>query len=111
MEFKAPRRTLEQNSLLWARLTDISRQLAWHGDALSPEDWKDVFVWSLRRARLVQGIDGFLVPIGVRTSDMSKQEFSQLLDMIEAFGAQHGVSFGDEKVDIDGKALADMDGG
>lgn len=100
VEFKAPRRSLDQNSLLWARLTDLSRQLMWHGQHLTPEDYKDVLMASLRRARVVPGIDGGFVPIGMRTSELTKAEFAELLDLIDAFGAQHGVVFGDEEARV-----------
>lgn len=33
-------RSLSQNALLWALLTDISDQVNWYGKKLSPEDWK-----------------------------------------------------------------------
>lgn len=92
LEFKAPRRTPDQNALLWARLSDISKQVEWYGQHLSVEDWKDVLSASLRRARVVPGIDpGTFVPLGMRTSDMSKAEFGMLLDLIEAFAAERGV--------------------
>lgn len=92
IEFKAPRRTHDQNALLWARLSDISKQVEWYGQYLSADDWKDVLSASLRRARVVPGIDpGTFVPLGMRTSDMSKAEFGMLLDLIEAFAAERGV--------------------
>ena len=79
VEFKAPRRSLDQNAKLWACLTDVSLQVDWYGQKLSPEDWKDVFTASLRRARVVPGIDpGTFVPLGMRTSDMTKEEMEQL---------------------------------
>ncbi len=94
IEFKAPRRTLDQNSLLWSLLTDVSSQVEWYGQKLTAEDWKDVMTASLRRARVVPGLDaGTFVPLGMRTSDMSKQEFSDLIELIRAFGAERGVSF------------------
>lgn len=97
MELKAPRRSLDQNSKLWAMLTDIAQQVEWYGQKLSSEDWKDVFSASLRRARVVPGLDaGTFVPLGMRTSDMSKQEFSDLLELISAFAAERGVVFSDE---------------
>ena len=44
VEEAKPTRTLEQNSRLWALLTDVSRQVQWPVDGklqrLSPEDWK-----------------------------------------------------------------------
>jgi hypothetical protein len=96
VEFKAPRRSLPQNDRLWAMLTDIARQVDWYGQKLTPEDWKDVFTASLRKARVVPGIDGGFVPLGMRTSDMSKGEMSDLFELISAFGAEHNVRFGDD---------------
>lgn len=93
LEFKAPRRTLAQNDKLWGMLTDISRQIVWHGQKLTPEDWKDVFMAALRKAKMVPGIDGGFVPIGMRTSDLSKEEMSEMFALMEAFAAQHGVEF------------------
>jgi hypothetical protein len=94
LEFKAPRRSLSQSALMWARLSDIASQVDWYGSKLSPEDWKDVFTASLRRARVVPGIDpGTYVPLGMRTSDMSKEEMGLLLDLIGAFAAERGVAF------------------
>lgn len=94
VEFKAPRRSVEQNSLMWARLTQVAQEVEWYGQHLSAEDWKDVFTASLRKARVVPGIDaGSFVPLGMRTSDMSKEEMTALLDLIDAFAAEHGVVF------------------
>lgn len=94
VEFKAPRRSIDQNALLWSLLTDIASQVVWYGQKLSAEDWKDVLTASLRKARVVPGIDpGTFVPLGMRTSDMSKSEFSDLIELIYAFGAQQGVKF------------------
>jgi hypothetical protein len=97
VEFKAPRRSLDQNALLWQRLTEVSEQVEWYGQKLSPEDWKDVFSASLRKARVVPGIDaGSFVPLGMRTSDMTKQEMTDLLELIGAFGAERNVVFRDQ---------------
>ena len=89
-------RSLDQNRLMWQRLTEISKQVIWYGERLSPTDWKDVFTASLRRLRVVPGIDaGTFVPLGMRTSDMTKAEMADLLTLIEAFGAERGVTFRD----------------
>ena len=96
LELKAARRSPDQNSLLWQRLTEVAHQVDWYGQKLSSEDWKDIFTASLRRARVVPGIDGgSFVPLGMRTSDMTKQELSDLLELIGAFGAERGVRFRD----------------
>jgi hypothetical protein len=94
--FQGPRRTLDQNSLMWARLSEVACNVDWYGQKLSAEDWKDVFSASLRKARVVPGLDpGTYVPLGMRTSDMTKEEMGLLLDLIDAFAAEHGVVFHD----------------
>ena len=93
LEIKKETRSLEQNSLMWAALTDISRQVEWYGEKLSPEDWKHVLSSSLRKQRAVPGIDGGFVVLGLSTSKMSKEEMSELLELAMAFGAQKGVVF------------------
>ena len=95
VEFKKPRRTLPQNDRMWAMLTDIAAQVQWHGQHLTPEDWKEVFSASLRRElRWVPNIDNDgMVLLGQRTSDMTTEEMSNLIDLIAAFGAREGVVF------------------
>lgn len=94
VEFRHSKRSLPQNARLWAALSDIAQQVEWYGQKLTPDDWKDVFTASLRRCRVVPGLDaGTFVPLGMRTSDMTKQEFSDLLELINAFAAERGVIF------------------
>lgn len=94
VELKSPRRSLDQNALLWSLLGQIAAQVEWYGVKLSAEDWKDVFSASLRKARVVPGLDaGTFVPLGMRTSDMTKEEMSNLLELAFAFGAERGVEF------------------
>lgn len=93
IEVRAEKRSDAQNRLLWARLGELSRQVNWHGQKLTPEDWKDVLTAALRKQRVVPGVDGGFVVLGQRTSQMSKSEMSELLELIGAFGAQQGVEF------------------
>ena len=99
-----PTRNLEQNARLWASLTEVSRQVDWHGNRLTPEEWKDVFSAALKRQKVVPGIDGGFVVIGARTSKMGKREFGELLELVYAFGAQHGVQFSDPAPEPLGRA-------
>lgn len=91
-----PTRNLDQNALLWSILGEVSRQVDWHGAKLSPDDWKNVFTSSLKKQRVVPGIDGGFVVMGLPTSSMSKGDFSELCELILAFGAQNGVTFDKE---------------
>jgi hypothetical protein len=83
---------------MWCLLGEISLQVVWYGAKLSADDWKDVLTASLRKARVVPGIDaGTYVPLGMRTSDMTKPEMAELIELIMAFGAERGVVFGDQQ--------------
>ena len=90
-----PTRTLDQNALLWPLLQAVSRQVDWYGNKLTPDEWKDVFTAALKRQKVVPGLDGGFVVCGLSTSKMSKSMFSELIELIYAFGAEHGVNFGD----------------
>ena len=94
VQFKEPTRSLESNAAMWAKLSEISEQVVWYGKKLSAEDWKTVLTASLRQTRVVPTIDGDgFVPLGMSTSKMSVKEMSALLDPIDAFAAQQGVVF------------------
>jgi hypothetical protein len=95
VEFRESKRTTEQNAKLWPMLTDVSLQLTWHGQTYPPEDWKDFFMHQLRGGRWMPAEEGGLVPVGFRTSELTKAEFSDLIEVIYAFGARHGVEWTD----------------
>ena len=87
-------RTLDQNAKLWAMLSDISRQVEWYGKRLAQEDWKHVFTASLRRLSVVPNLDGTgFVALGLSTSRMSKRDLADLIELIQAFGAERGVEW------------------
>ena len=92
-------RSIDQNARLWATLKDVSDQVNWYGQMLSPEDWKHVFSAALEKQKLVPGIDGGFVMCGISTSKMSKQKFSDLLEIINAFGAEQGVKWSDPSLE------------
>lgn len=93
IEIREPTRTLDQNALLWPLLTEVSRQVDWYGQKLTEDEWKDVFTAGLRKQKAVPGIDGGFVMVGSKTSRMNKREFSELVELIYAFGAERGVKF------------------
>jgi len=99
IEFKSSRRTTPQNDRMWAMLTDIARQLPWHGVKLRPDDYKLIFLDALKtELRMVPNIDGTgFINLGRSSSDLSKEEMSNLISLIEMFAAQHGVTLHDEE--------------
>lgn len=97
--FKRSKRSIPQNDCMWAMLTDVARQLEWHGQRLTPDDWKLVFLDGLKREkRLVPALEGNgFVDLGRSSSDLSKDEMSDLIELISEFGARHSVEFGDQQ--------------
>lgn len=97
VEFKSAKRTFDQNSRLWAMLTDVATQVTWHGQRLHTGDWKLVFMDALRRElRIVPNLDGNgFVNLGRSSSDLSKSEMSDLIELILKFGAEYNVVFHD----------------
>jgi hypothetical protein len=98
VEFREAKRTTDQNARMWAMLTEVARQVEWHGLKLSADDWKLIFMSGLNQEmRLVPNIEGTgFVNLGRSSSALSKAEMGELMDLIEAFGAQHGVVFQDQ---------------
>jgi hypothetical protein len=76
----------------------VATQLPWHGRKLRPDDWKLIFLDALKlESELVPNLEGTgFVSIGRSSSDLTKAEMADLLTIIEKFGAEHGVVFGDE---------------
>jgi hypothetical protein len=98
IEFKATKRTVPQNAKFWALLSDVASQLVWYGQKLTTEDWKLVFLDALtREARVVPNIDRTGVVALRRSSDLSKEEMSEAIEIILAFGAKHGIVFHDDE--------------
>lgn len=93
-----PTRTLDQNAMLWPLLTDLARQVEWpvNGVAqrLTKEDWKDIATAALTsEQRIAAGMDGGCVFLGRRTSTLSKRAFSDLIEIVLAFGSRNGVAW------------------
>lgn len=84
-------RNLEQNKKQWAMYTDISNQVIWHGEKLTPEDWKDILSSDWAKQKIVPGVGGGFVALGIRTSKLKKRELVELIEIIYAFGAERSV--------------------
>ena len=94
LEIKPATRSLEQNSRLWAMLDEISEQVDWYGRKLTPEEWKHVFTAALKKQDVVPGLDGGFVVLGQSTSKMTKSEMCDLMELMNAFGAERNVKWG-----------------
>lgn len=92
MSVTAPRRTNDQNAKMHAMLSDIARAKP-QGRVLAPDIWKALFMASCgHKVRFEPTLDGEgVVPIGFRSSRMSKAEMSDLIEAIACYAAEHGI--------------------
>jgi len=109
VEFKGPRRSTDQNSKMWACLSDIARQIKWADQWLTADDWKLLFLDALRREhgdqlRLVPNLDRTgVLSLSTSSSDLDREEMGDLITIISAFGDNHGVEWSEPKKPGDGR--------
>lgn len=94
VELKAAKRSLPQNDLMWAMLTDVSAQKEHMGRKYTPDIWKLLFMDALgREVQFVPSLGGStVIPIGQSSSDLSKDEMAALLDFIACWAAENNVT-------------------
>lgn len=97
VEFKAEKRSREQNDRMWAMLTDIAAQKEHSGRRYTPDQWKVLFMHACgREVQFIPSLDAStFIPWGQSSSDLSKGEMSNLIEFMLAWGAEHGVVFHD----------------
>lgn len=95
VEFKEPQRSLDQNSRMWAMLSDIATQATHAGRNWSTDQWKCLFLCALgRETQFIPALDGQgFIPYGQSSSDLSKKEMTDLIELMFAWGAENGVTF------------------
>jgi hypothetical protein len=97
LEFREPVRSKEANDKMWACLTDVSRQVLHMGKTYPPDIWKSLFMAALgEEVKFIPALDGVsFIPLGYRSSELSKAEMSELIEFIIAEGTKRGVIFHD----------------
>lgn len=97
VEYKAAKRTLPQNDRMWAMLTDIAAQKRHCGRKYTPDQWKVIFLNALgREADFIPSLDEkTFIPLQ-SSSDLSKAEMSDMIELLQSWGAENGVTFHDK---------------
>ena len=92
-----PKRTLDQNSRLWAMLSDVAMSKPMDRRH-TPEEWKCIFMaacgWEVA---FLPGLDGRFLPYGYRSSKLSKKQMTDLQDFIQAWGDENGVRWSQQE--------------
>ena len=97
--FQDPKRTPDQNSKMWAMLTDVSEQKDHLGRKYTPDQWKVIFMHALgQETQFVPSLDGkTFIPIGHRSSELSIGEMADLITLMDAWGSENGVIWTEPK--------------
>jgi hypothetical protein len=97
VNIRAAKRTNDQNSLMWALLSDISRAKP-EGRCHTPEVWKALMMHACGHAvQFEMGLNGQPFPTGFSSSRLTKAQMTDLIDCIFEFGARHGVRWSNER--------------
>ena len=102
IEVRERKRSDEQNALLHAMLTEVSRKLEFNGKKLSVDEWKLVFVSAHaiatgKPAEMVIGLEGEVINLRESTAQMSVKRLSSLIEYIHAYCADKGMVFDGKK--------------
>lgn len=111
--FQPEKRNSEQNKRLWGMLSDIAGAgLQWAGQYWGPAEWKDITLSGFLKvkrdereaaqpgsggavARVIPGIEGEVLTIGLLSSALDKPTFAEYLTYIDAWGSARGVVWSD----------------
>lgn len=97
VQVREAKRTDDQNSKMWAMLSDISRQIEHNSHKYTPEVWKSLFMHACgQEIKFIMGLNGDPFPLGYRSSRMSKSQMADLITFIIQFGDENGVRWTDE---------------
>lgn len=93
-----PKRSNDQNAKMHAMLSDIALAKP-QGRDLPPDTWKALLMHDAGfKCTFEPSIDGRgVVPLGFKSSRLKKAEFSDLIEAMYAFGAEHGIVWSEQE--------------
>lgn len=84
-------RSNEQNALLWSLLSAVSRAKP-DGRTHTPDVWKALFMSACGHAvQFEVGLDGAPFPLGFRSSRLTKEQMTDLIEFILQYCAEKGI--------------------
>lgn len=91
-------RSNDQNSKLWAMLSDISRAMP-EGRRWTPETWKAALMHSLgHQVQFCEGLDNSgPFPLGFRSSRLTVKQMADLITLAQEYGDRHGIQWTDKE--------------
>lgn len=94
MQLRPASRSTDQNSKMWAMLSDVSRARP-EGRHWTPETWKAAFMHLLgHHVRFCEGLDNSgPFPLGFSSSKLTVAQMAELITCISEYGDRHGVEW------------------
>jgi len=100
LEIKNASRSCPQNSKYHAMIEEIAQQASHLGAKWDAEDWKRLLLnefakqANLPQGRIVPSLDGSgIVQLGLQSRKLTKEQASEFVEWLHAWGAEHGVTF------------------
>lgn len=90
LEIRPAKRSLEQNRYYWAVLSDISEQVV-PGRSYEPSTWHEYLRGLFLSERMIELPDGSLKMLEPSTAELKKDEFSEYLEKVIKWSAEHDV--------------------
>jgi hypothetical protein len=88
---REPTRSLDQSARFHAMIDDLVAQKP-QGREYDKEEWKAAILKSLgREIKILQDLDGDFFPVAPRSSKLTVREMSDAMEIMSAYGAQHGI--------------------
>jgi hypothetical protein len=96
VNIKERKRSISQNDLMWALLSDVSRAKP-NGRTMTTDRWKMAFMDACgHEVQFEQGLNGGFFPVGHSSSKLTVSEMSELIEFIFAWGSENGVTFSEK---------------
>lgn len=95
IEVKPAKRSLEQNRLYWAILTDISEQVV-PGKAYEPSVWHEYLRALFLSERVMELPDGSIKMLEPSTAELNLSDFSAYVEKVIQWALQHDVKLSEE---------------
>ena len=100
LEIKPAKRSCPQNDKYHAMIAEIAQQAQHLGAKWSAEDWKRLLVDQfckdarISHGKVIPSLDGTgIVQLGMQTRDFTKEQASEFVEFLQAWGAEHGVRY------------------
>jgi len=91
------KRTDSQRKQIWAMIDDIvNSHIVWSGQQFTNHEWEQIFTALVRHQKMVDNPneEGSKIILGCREKELTVEEASEMILLMEVFGNEHGVKWG-----------------